>query len=374
MTKNIMPYIIPIIFLTVVVAAVIYASNRLGWAFNFSPKYLYIGLGLLLLTFFFTIGLIMNTNPTSGLSHIISNTATIGLGVITIMLLSIIALDITNLFAKYSPKVFGIIALSLTALVSICAVLNATNVRVVHQDIKLTNLQEPLRIAQLSDVHIGHFWGKKTLQKLVDKVKLENVDAVVITGDLFDGRVRLSADVLSPLKELGVPSYFVSGNHDSYTGEGEIKQFLEQNGVTVLDNKVIDIKGSQIVGLDYMPADRESVDMMHHAPSSSTTIQEELANMGLDKQRASILLHHNPIGAKYVNQYGIGLYLAGHTHGGQLFPATIIAWMMFDYNKGLHEYEKDGTQIYVSQGSGTFGPPMRLGTFSEITIFNLQKK
>ncbi|MFI3317379.1 MAG: hypothetical protein SNF93_07440, partial [Rikenellaceae bacterium] len=87
---------------------------------------------------------------------------------------------------------------------------------------------------------------------------------------------------------------------------------------------------------------------------------------------ASILLHHNPVGATYAAENGINLYLAGHTHAGQLFPATLVAGLMFEYNKGLYEYDEN-MQIYVSQGTGTFGPPMRLGTHSELTIINLFK-
>ncbi len=369
-----MRFLIPFIFLALIAGVVIYISNRLGVAFNIAPKWLYMIIGGLLITFFVVIGVIMSTNPTSGISHIISNASTIGLGVITLLLLSVVAVDLISLGYKFTPKIYGITTLSLTLILTIYSIVNAVNVRVVHKDIKLNNLQQPIRIAQLSDVHLGHYWGKNTLQRLVDKVKKEKVDAVVITGDLFDGRVNLSAETLSPFKQLGVPAYFVSGNHDSYSGEGEIKELLRISGVTVLDNKVAEIKGLQIVGLDYMPADMQSVDMMHHAPTSTTTIEDALPAMGLDPNRASILLHHNPIGAKYANDNGIGLYLAGHTHGGQLFPATIIAKLMFDYNKGLHRYKNGETQIYVSQGSGTFGPPMRLGTISELTIFNLTRQ
>lgn len=93
--------------------------------------------------------------------------------------------------------------------------------------------------------------------------------------------------------------------------------------------------------------------------------------MDIDPTLPSILLHHNPVGAKYAAENGINLYLAGHTHAGQIFPATLVAKMMFEYNKGLYKYD-DNMQIYVSQGTGTFGPPMRLGTHSELTILHLK--
>jgi len=83
-----------------------------------------------------------------------------------------------------------------------------------------------------------------------------------------------------------------------------------------------------------------------------------------------VLLHHSPDGIKYANQHGVDLYLAGHTHAGQLFPIKYIAKLIFDYNKGLRDY--NGTKIYVSQGAGTFGPPMRVGTISELTLLKLK--
>jgi predicted MPP superfamily phosphohydrolase len=90
----------------------------------------------------------------------------------------------------------------------------------------------------------------------------------------------------------------------------------------------------------------------------------------LDNSKPTVLLHHGPNGIKYDINAAVDLYLAGHTHGGQLWPATYVAKMMFEYNKGLHDYK--GTQVYVSQGTGTFGPPMRVGTYSELTILNLK--
>ncbi|MFR9547107.1 MAG: hypothetical protein SNJ29_16255, partial [Rikenellaceae bacterium] len=145
---------------------------------------------------------------------------------------------------------------------------------------------------------------------------------------------------------------------------------LEDNGVIVLANEKAELKGLQIVGLDYLLPDNNSVDNFHGA-MSQTTMQSVLPTLGIEKNRASILLHHNPVGAEYAAENGVNLYLAGHTHAGQLFPATLVAKMMFEYNKGLYEYDEN-MQIYVSQGTGTFGPPMRLGTHSELTIINLK--
>jgi predicted MPP superfamily phosphohydrolase len=92
--------------------------------------------------------------------------------------------------------------------------------------------------------------------------------------------------------------------------------------------------------------------------------------MNINENQPTVLLHHGPDGIKYANKAGVDLYLAGHTHAGQLWPATHVAKMIFEYNKGLRTFED--TQVYVSQGTGTFGPPMRVGTQSELTILNIK--
>ncbi len=176
--------------------------------------------------------------------------------------------------------------------------------------------------------------------------------------------------MLAPFKEIKAPIYFVEGNHDGYSGSRDIKNLLAENGIIVLSNEKIEYCGLQIVGLDYLLPDRESVNTFH-APPAGVTMQEVLPTLDINTNKASILLHHNPIGINYAAENGINLYLAGHTHAGQLFPATIIAKWMFPYNKGLYQYN-ESTQVYVSQGSGTFGPPMRLATQSEVTIIDLK--
>ncbi len=363
-------FLMPIIFFTIIILAVIYVARRMAWAFNLSPKITTLILGVIIVFFIVSMMIIMRGNLTSGLSHFIYNLSTIGFGVLTILIFSVLAVDLARLITKIQPQMFGYIVVGITSLVSIYSLWNAQSIKTYYQDVKMPNLEEPMKIAQLSDIHIGHFWGKKTVDKLVRIVEKESVDAVVITGDMFDGRVRLNEEVLEPFKRLDMPIYFIEGNHDGYSGSKDIKELLTRNGITVLDNEMVELKGLQIVGLDYLMADHNTQNTFH-APPAGVTIEEVLPTLGIDRNRASLMLHHNPIGVNYAADNGINLYLAGHTHAGQMFPATLIAKMMFPFNKGLYQYN-DTTQIYVSQGSGTFGPPMRLGTRSEATILTLE--
>ena len=116
-----------------------------------------------------------------------------------------------------------------------------------------------------------------------------------------------------------------------------------------------------------MVADSGSVSP--HAGSNGLTVRKVLKQLPFDRTKPTVLLHHGPNGIKYANEAGVDLYLAGHTHAGQLWPATYVAKAIFEYNKGLHDF--NGTKVYVSQGTGTFGPPMRVGTNAELTILNL---
>lgn len=365
-------YSIPFLILIAIVLSIYYISARLSWAFGFNKWWTMGGVGAIAIGSFAAMVMIMQGNYTSTVSHIISNITNITIGVMMFTVCTMLVLDLVNIFVKFQPAVWGYIALSLTALVSGYSLWNASNTRVYEVDITLPNLTKPMRIAHISDTHFGHYWGERKARELVDMVKKASVDAVVITGDMFDGRIRLNNDVIKPFTELDVPIYFSEGNHDSYSGSQDIKRLLEQNGIIVLENEKVELNGLQIIGLDYLTQDNESVDNFHGSQSNQT-IKGILPTLDIDPSRASILLHHNPVGAKYAAQNGVNLYLAGHTHAGQLFPATLVAEMMFEYNKGLYRYD-DNTQVYVSQGTGTFGPPMRLGTHSELTIINLIEK
>lgn len=116
-----------------------------------------------------------------------------------------------------------------------------------------------------------------------------------------------------------------------------------------------------------MIADSRTNDM--HAGRGGNTVESVLQQLPIAANQPTILLHHAPNGIKHAANAGVHLYLAGHTHGGQMWPASLVANRMFEYNKGLHQHKN--TQVYVSQGTGTFGPPMRVGTYSELAILTL---
>lgn len=365
--RQLIPLIITIVFFGVLIGANIYLTKRFSWYFELkSSRIVYIVFAFLTVFMIGTPVALMNAK--SGLANFAYSAAAITMGFMLFLLLSVIVIDVLSLIVKTNPKIFGVVAVSLATLLTIYGIGNAMQKRIRNVDIHIAGLNSEIRAALLTDIHIGHFWGVKTLQKVVDKTNAENPEVVFITGDLFDGKIRLNDESLAPLARLDAPVYFVEGNHDGYSGAVEIKQRLRKIGVQVLENEVTHFNEIQIIGLNHMLADDNATDM--HATRVRSNIKATLKTLNIFPNKPTVLLHHSPDGVQYANQHGVDLYLAGHTHAGQIFPVSLIAKWMFEYNKGLYDFK--GTRVYVSQGIGTFGPPMRVGTISEITILNLK--
>ncbi len=303
----------------------------------------------------------------SRIGSLIYRTAAITMGMMLYLLISVLMVDLLRIFTGWTPQLYGIISLSMTILISLYGIWNSTNLKTSQIEIPIPGLKTGIRAVHLSDIHIGHFRGKAFLQKIVDRTNKLKPDVVFLTGDLFDGRIRLNEESIHPLRQIEVPVFFIEGNHDLYTGVRKIKSILRKNGIKVLENEVFNWNDLQIVGLNHMAADHNTVSM--HAANDGPTIKNVLEGLPIVEKEPSILLHHSPDGVEYASRSGIDLYLSGHTHAGQLFPINYISELVFPYNRGLHSY--NGTRIFVSEGAGTFGPPMRIGTKSEITIVKL---
>ena len=365
--RQFFPLLFFTVFIGILIAANIYLARRFNFYFSIeNTKILYFVFPAV--TLFMIFGMMPLTNTTNSFGSVVYVIAAITLGVLLYLVLSVLFIDIINIFAKPEPKVLGISALTLTVLISVYGIINSWNIQTTQQEVTIEGLTKEIRAMHLSDIHIGHFRGNNFLKKIVDKTNKENVDMVFITGDLFDGRINLTREELQPLTQLKAPIYFIEGNHDRYTGVNIIKQYLRDINVNVLENEIATQGELQIIGLNHMRADNETFDM--HAAGNHATIKSTLEKLSVDKNKPTVLLHHSPDGIKYANQHGVDLYLAGHTHAGQLFPIKYIANLIFAYNKGMHDFK--GTKIFVSQGTGTFGPPMRVGTKSEIALITLK--
>jgi len=364
--KQLVIIIIFLVFLGILIGANIYLARRFTGYFGFeSARWLYIG--FISATLFMIGGVMGFSNSLSLTGHIVYGIAAITMGFMLFLLFSTLLVEPLHLFMKFKPVVYGFLAVGLAAIISMIGLWNATNLRISQIEIPVKGLTKEIRAMHLSDIHLGHFRGKGYLQQIVDKTNNQKPDVVFLTGDLFDGRIRLNEKSLEPLKQLNMPVFFVEGNHDIYTGVEMVKHLLRKNNVRVLENEVTGWGELQIIGLNHMLADNSAVDM--HSSGNRETIQSVLELLETENNKPTVLLHHSPDGIKYASDKNVDLYLAGHTHAGQLFPINYITELLFAYNRGLHDF--NGTRIYVSEGAGTFGPPMRLGTRSEITMIRL---
>jgi predicted MPP superfamily phosphohydrolase len=223
-----------------------------------------------------------------------------------------------------------------------------------------------LRLVQISDLHIGNLLARPWLEQVVAKVNALSPDLVAITGDLVDGSVddlRLAVAPLATLRaRYGV--FFVTGNHEYYSGVDEWIEELGRLGVRVLRNERVTIGAGdasfELAGIDDASAHRFGGG---HGADLGRALE------GYDRSRELVLMAHQPRGFDHAAAAGVGLQLSGHTHGGQMWPFTYLVRLNQPYVAGLDRL--GDAQIYVSCGTGFWGPPMRLAAPSEITCLEL---
>jgi predicted MPP superfamily phosphohydrolase len=223
------------------------------------------------------------------------------------------------------------------------------------------------RLVQISDLHIGPVLGRRFASRLVERVNALKPDLVAVTGDLVDGHVRRLRDEVAPFAELRAPHgvFFVTGNHDHYSGADAWVRRVTELGMRPLRNERVEIRRGDAV------FDLAGVDDAHgHLVSASGGEDLERALAGRDPARPVVLLAHDPSTFKRAARRGVDLQLSGHTHGGQIWPFGIIVRLVLRFVAGL--YERGGSRLYVSRGTGFWGPPMRLFAPAEITEIALR--
>ena len=221
-------------------------------------------------------------------------------------------------------------------------------------------------IVQISDIHIGGMSMRAELAEIVAIVNSLQPDLVAITGDLVDGDAAELAIELAPLAKLtarhGV--FFVTGNHEYYSDVEKWLPEIERLGITVLNNSRTEIRQGEetfiLAGVTDYNAGRFG---KQYAPDYAKALG------GIATTSKVILLAHQPRAVKEAAQYEVDLLLSGHMHGGQIWPFNYLSPLQQPYLKGFYQHKK--TLIYVNQGTGYWGPPMRVGTYKEITQFIL---
>jgi predicted MPP superfamily phosphohydrolase len=222
------------------------------------------------------------------------------------------------------------------------------------------------RIVQISDIHIGPVLGRGFAAALTERVNALSPDLVAVTGDLVDGDVHSLRDEVAPFEALrgrhGV--FFVTGNHDVYSGGEPWVERVRELGMQPLRNERVAIGGE--AGFDLAGVDDHRGDWVH---GSSEDLGKALA--GRDASRAVVLLAHDPGSFRRAARHDVDLQLSGHTHGGQIWPFNFLVRLVVRWVAGLHRV--GASQLYVSRGSGFWGPPMRLFAPAEITELVLRR-
>lgn len=287
------------------------------------------------------------------LSHWLLRLSSFSLGIGWLSLVVLLSHDALHLVFRFPVHYSRWAAVGAIGLLCGYALYNATRLEIIK-----IQLPAPvtMRIVQLSDVHLGSV-SQRHLERLVNHTNALYPDVVVITGDLLDAECRLGPETLEPLNRLAAPVYWVSGNHERYIGLARVMDLLKQTPVKPLRNEVSEIKGVQFIGID---------DSEDH-----TRVRQVLPEMVFDPQAYNVLLYHRPEGFDAAANAGIDLMLSGHTHNGQIWPFNRLVDTRFKFVRDLHHIDK--MALFVSTGSGTWGPPMRLGSRNQITLIQLIK-
>jgi hypothetical protein len=265
-----------------------------------------------------------------------------------------------------SAGIFGG-ALLLTAL----GTWGARRPRVVRVTVPIAGLPEDLegfRIVQLSDLHVGATIKRPFVRAVVDTANGLDPDVLALTGDVADGRVAALRAEVAPLADLRARygKYFVSGNHDYYWDPAGWHCEIERLGFDVLTNEHRLLEHGRGRLLLAGVTDRSA---SHRVPGHASDPVAALA--GAPDSDVKVLLAHQPSSAFAARAAGFDLQLSGHTHGGQYFPFSLLVRLFQPFVAGLHRLEE--MWLYVSRGTGYWGPPLRLGAPSEITQIELTR-
>ncbi|MGB9891272.1 metallophosphoesterase [Thermodesulfovibrio yellowstonii] len=269
---------------------------------------------------------------------------------------------------KIPKTVYFLFPLGLSVIFLIYGYLEAMNIRVERFYIKSDKITKNVRIVQISDVHIGLIVREGRIKKIIEKIKEVNPDILVSTGDLVDAQIDRMNHIAELLKEIKTSygKFAITGNHEFYAGLNKALFFTEKAGFKVLRNAGVTIEelNINIAGLD----DTESARYGLKVNQDKVSLLNYFKNKGF-----TILLKHRPLIDKELIEY-FDLQLSGHTHKGQFFPFSIATKLHYNNNdSGLTKINKD-VYLYISRGTGTWGPPVRIFAPPEITVIDLFKK
>ncbi|MFC6562524.1 metallophosphoesterase [Actinoplanes utahensis] len=226
---------------------------------------------------------------------------------------------------------------------------------------KLPRAMDGTRIAVVSDIHIGPLTGVSHAERIVQVINSVNADLVCVVGDLVDGSVAELGRFAAPLG--GIQSrhgaFFVTGNHEYYSGAEEWIREVDRLGLRPLRNERVAIDGLDLAGVNDLTGEEQG-----DAPDFARALGDR------DTSRPVVLMAHQPVAAKEAAPYGVDLQVSGHTHGGQMAPFNMLVKLQQPVVSGFGEV--DGVPVYVTNGAGYWGPPVRVGAPPQVTVIELR--
>lgn len=238
-----------------------------------------------------------------------------------------------------------------------------TNIINIALDKPLADDAKPVKIVAVSDLHLGNGTGKTALKRYVKMINEQNLDLILIAGDLIDNSVvpLYTENMMEELSELKAPLgiYMVPGNHEYISGIKASARFIQDTPIQLLRDSVVTLpNGMQLIGRD----DRSN--------TARRSLQELMA--GIDKSNPIILLDHQPYKLTESEAAGVDLQFSGHTHRGQVWPMNWVTDHIYEQSHGYRQW--GNSHIYVSSGLSLWGPPFRIGTESDMAVFHLSTK
>jgi uncharacterized protein len=333
----------------------------------------------IVLSYSFFVAMILERTASSAFSEWVFRIGTFWLAFMLYLLMAVIVIDLVrlvNLLFHFLPpitasfkSIAGITAISLVSIIVIAGYINARNVVVKEIPItinKKVNGNPEMKVLMVSDIHLGALIGERREKKLLDIVKEQHPDLVLICGDLIDSEIApvLRKNLGKHIQEIKTPMgvYAITGNHEYIGGITQSLKYLRSINITMLLDSVVTLpNGVQLVGRNDRSANGFGSD-------KQKPLHELLT--GIDYEKPIFVMNHQPYNLDEAVNENVDLHLSGHTHHGQLWPFNYITNAMFELSWGF--MKKGDTNFYVSSGFGTWGPSVRLGNRPEVVVFDIE--
>jgi predicted MPP superfamily phosphohydrolase len=362
-------------FMQIILFLVHYVFYRFGvGTFSVLEKNKYaFGAAMFILSLSFTLGMTLVQRFENTLTGYVYYFAAVWLGTIFWLFLSVLLSTILRYFIPADTSMYTLVPgvlVALALLLSGYGVYHGRDPVIVKKDIYVNNLPDSWqgrRVVFVADTHYGNIHNKSKAEKDLAFIKSINPDMLFIAGDFFDGPKKDLNQFSDVYKDFNPKfgKYFVNGNHEEYAGMIASLDALKSAGFVILDNQNVDSDGVQLLGVPYTTNAKSDID------ASTTT--KLLSGFMYDQNSPSILLKHIPINTDIIKDARVSFAFFGHTHRGQSWPMNLIVKKIY----GKHGYgfvQEDETLFYTTSGLGSWGPPQRIGSDSELLLATFNKK